>query len=83
MKTINYDTIEMSDKQRDQFDLLAERLVERNRQVNLTAITDPEEIRETRRFPKTRPSAFRCILKESSDIRSSQPHCSGQQPSCE
>ncbi len=46
MKTISYDTIEMSDEQRDQFDLLADRLVERNRQVNLTAITDPEEIRE-------------------------------------
>lgn len=43
---ITYDSIQMSEVQRRQFDLLAEGLIARNQQVNLTAITDPAEIRE-------------------------------------
>lgn len=46
MNAIRFDTIEMGGEQRRQFDLLCERLIERNRLVNLTAITEPEEIRE-------------------------------------
>lgn len=46
MNAIRFDTIEMGGEQRRQFDLLCTRLIERNKVVNLTAITDPDEIRE-------------------------------------
>lgn len=46
MNAIRFDTIEMTGEQRRQLGILCERLVERNKIVNLTAITEPDEIRE-------------------------------------
>lgn len=36
--------IELSDEQINRFDLLAERLIEQNKTMNLTAITEPDEV---------------------------------------
>ena len=44
--TISYETLPLTGEQRKLFDQLVLLLAEKNRQVNLTAITDPEEIRE-------------------------------------
>ena len=44
--TISYETLPLTAEQRDLFDQLMLLLIEKNSQINLTAITDPEEIRE-------------------------------------
>ena len=44
--TISYETLPLTGEQRDLFDQLMLLLIEKNSQINLTAITDPEEIRE-------------------------------------
>lgn len=44
--TISYETLPLTGEQRKLFDQLVLLLAEKNRQVNLTAITDPKEIRE-------------------------------------
>ncbi|MBQ6354512.1 MAG: 16S rRNA (guanine(527)-N(7))-methyltransferase RsmG [Lachnospiraceae bacterium] len=44
--TISYETLPLTGEQRKLFDQLILLLDEKNRQVNLTAITDPQEIRE-------------------------------------
>ena len=43
--TISYETLRLTEEQRRLFDQLLLLLTEKNRQVNLTAITDPQEIR--------------------------------------
>ena len=43
---ISYETLRLTGEQRKLFDQLVLLLAEKNRQVNLTAITDPKEIRE-------------------------------------
>ena len=43
---ISYETLRLTGEQRHLFDQLILLLTEKNRQVNLTAITDPQEIRE-------------------------------------
>ena len=44
--TISYETLPLTGEQRNLFDQLMLLLIEKNSQINLTAITDPEEIRE-------------------------------------
>ena len=44
--TISYETLQLTGEQRTLFDQLLMLLTDKNRQVNLTAITDPQEIRE-------------------------------------
>ena len=44
--TISYETLRLTGEQRKMFDQLALLLEEKNRQINLTAIADPQEIRE-------------------------------------
>ena len=44
--TISYETLRLTGEQRRLFDQLILLLTEKNRRVNLTAITDPQEIRE-------------------------------------
>ena len=43
---ISYETLQLTGEQRKLFDQLMLLLIEKNSQINLTAITDPEEIRE-------------------------------------
>ena len=43
---ISYETLRLTGEHRKLFDQLILLLDEKNRQVNLTAITDPQEIRE-------------------------------------
>ena len=43
---ISYETLRLTGEQRDLFDQLMLLLIEKNSQFNLTAITDPKEIRE-------------------------------------
>ncbi len=43
---IRFDDLKLDDHKREQFGMLQQMLIEQNRHVNLTAITDPEQINE-------------------------------------